>query len=73
VHGNVWEWTSSLYKPYPYDAGDGREYLTAGDFRVLRGGSWFNDASLCRSASRGRLVPGNRDYYLGFRVARTVE
>ncbi|MBT3389541.1 MAG: SUMF1/EgtB/PvdO family nonheme iron enzyme [Chloroflexi bacterium] len=70
--GNVWEWVSSLYEGYPYDAEDGRENMDAGDKRVLRGGSWFNHGNLLRVAYRGSNVPSLRNYLIGFRCARSV-
>jgi formylglycine-generating enzyme required for sulfatase activity len=68
--GNVWEWCSTAYAEYPYDADDGREDLTGGASRVLRGGSAWNDRNLVRCASRYDDPPDNRDNHNGFRVAR---
>jgi formylglycine-generating enzyme required for sulfatase activity len=67
--GNVWEWVSSRYGSYPYRSDDGREDQSSTDVRVLRGGSWLNEARSVRSALRGRNDPGTRNYNIGFRVA----
>lgn len=71
--GNVWEWVSSLYAPYPYDARDGRENPRSGDPRVLRGGSYASPTGRhLRCAARSRSAPGRRSPHIGFRVARPV-
>jgi formylglycine-generating enzyme required for sulfatase activity len=54
--GNVWEWTHSLIKKYPYDPVDGREDESAPGRRVLRGGSSYNDVMLARWACRREVV-----------------
>ncbi len=68
--GNVWEWTRSQRRAFPYRADDGRETLDAGadSGRVVRGGAFLNDLRLARSAARDDVNPDYRDDYLGFRV-----
>jgi formylglycine-generating enzyme required for sulfatase activity len=66
MYGNVWEWCQSKYKPYPYNATDGREDLQGTEVRVLRGGSWQSSANSCRSAYRRRVIPDARS--IGFRI-----
>ena len=68
LSGNVWEWTSSLYRPYPYQAGDGREDLAAEGARVVRGGSWCYDLRNARCAFRGRNIPVSYNLDVGMRV-----
>ena len=66
--GNVWEWTSSIYKDYPYDPNDGREEPISADQRVLRGGAFYNLADGVRCTIRyGRNTDFKIDYD-GFRV-----
>jgi formylglycine-generating enzyme required for sulfatase activity len=66
--GNVWEWTRSLYKGYPYDPGDGREDLEAGGTRARRGGCWLNVRRNVRCAVRVIGRPGAFLDRVGFRV-----
>jgi formylglycine-generating enzyme required for sulfatase activity len=65
--GNVWEWTSSLYKQYPYEADD-RENLEATGERVLRGGSFYQKAKYVRCTYRNRHRPDAKVSDYGFRV-----
>jgi len=66
--GNVWEWTASLYQPYPYQVDDGRNAPEAEGYRVLRGGSWNYNWWGARCAVRFRGNPGGRGSYVGLRL-----
>ncbi|HYL81660.1 MAG TPA: bifunctional serine/threonine-protein kinase/formylglycine-generating enzyme family protein [Candidatus Acidoferrum sp.] len=68
--GNVWEWTASLEKPYPYVATDGREDARASGSRVSRGGSWLGDSDILRVSVRDFLSPTSKNDKLGFRCAQ---
>ena len=69
MSGNVWEWTSSAYLPYPYDAEDGREALDADLLRVLRGGAATNRETDLRAVNRYARLP---DTSLGLTGMRCV-
>ncbi len=71
MHGNVWEWCQDLWHDsYQEAPNDGRAWLSENKElpRLVRGGSWFNNSWLCRSATRSFYVAGRRSYYVGFRV-----
>ena len=75
VLGNVWEWTEDCgHDNYAGAPTDGRAWTAGGDCsgRVLRGGSWYYNPTLLRSADRLRNQAGLRYFSLGFRVARTI-
>ena len=59
MSGNVWKWMNDC---------DDENCVK----RVLRGGSWFNDAYFLRSAYRIFIAPNRRNGFNGFRVARTL-
>jgi formylglycine-generating enzyme required for sulfatase activity len=66
--GNVWEWTNTLLRDYPYRDDDGRENHEAEGGRVLRGGSWRSVQRFARCAVRFDARPGYFNNFVGYRV-----
>jgi formylglycine-generating enzyme required for sulfatase activity len=75
MSGNVWEWTSSLYGPYPFDAEDGRqEQEDEFSPRVVRGGACCSYVIAdVRAAYRFALDPYTIDPNVGVRCALSYQ
>jgi formylglycine-generating enzyme required for sulfatase activity len=65
MHGNVFEWTRTTYHRYPYRPDDTANTSAR---KVVRGGSWRDRPTRCRSAFRLAYRPYQIVYNVGFRV-----
>ena len=75
MHGNVREWVQDCWhSDYNGAPTDGSAWVVAckyvGAARVIRGGSWINNAGSCRSAFRIHVVPRGCARYVGFRILK---
>ncbi len=74
MHGNVWEWVEDCWKSGYHNApSNGEVFKNAKcDYRVTRGGSWYNIPLGVRSANRYWYMQTYRSFNLGFRLFRNT-
>ena len=74
MHGNVGEWCADFYGEEYYVAAGAVNPVgpISGEKRVVRGGTFSNAGTTCRSASRSSAPPGSHFLYIGFRVVCEV-
>ncbi|MDX2136598.1 MAG: SUMF1/EgtB/PvdO family nonheme iron enzyme [Chloroflexota bacterium] len=71
MSGNLAEWTNSLFRSYPYDAFDGREFIESTGNRTVRGGAYsYNDPLNLTTTYREEIAPNTEGRWLGARCVR---
>ena len=70
MSGNVLEWNWDGWDEYPTGTQTNYRGAASGTYRVIRGGSWYNLASLAAVGFHGKGGPFYQYMHFGFRVVR---
>ncbi len=71
--GNLWEWCHDLYAEYPEDPITDPWGSISGEYRVIRGGAFIENARDTRAASRRGELSSIAGSTNGFRVVRSLQ
>lgn len=71
MSGNVWEWTGDWYGNNYYESShrDNPTGPSSGEYKVYRGGSWYNIPAYVRASYRTWYEPAKRYDIIGFRLS----
>jgi formylglycine-generating enzyme len=70
IYGNLWEWCQDFYDPdyLKKISKNNHKGPEQGDFKVIRGGSWTNNAQMMRISNRNAVNPNSNKINIGFRI-----
>jgi sulfatase modifying factor 1 len=71
MSGNVWEWCQDRFGEYSKRRANNPRGPHKGEYRVIRGGSWYYSPQYCRVTYRANHRPTVKDVGIGFRLALT--